>query len=196
MRKNFLLYAAIGALALIGATIYATGYAKAADKGGIVTRAEAEQMFPTNPWTAVYAGIGVGTGALTSDYGIGVDGIAFSGRVGADVQIGRILFGLLADARYDHVSTTYFSADPKEWMVAARAGVLVSDHVLAYGLVGENWLSVSGMKTQGIALGGGLETAVTKNWRLGLEYLHVTYDDIPSAREQTVTARLIFAFPR
>lgn len=195
MIRRALLLAA-GAAALIGAMLIAVPPSYSADKGGIVTRAEAEQMFPTNPWTAIYAGVGVGTGALTSDFGGGVDGIQFSGRIGGDVQISRILFGVLADYRYDHISTTFFTANPTEWMLAARAGILVSDHVLAYGLIGENWLKVNGMHTQGLAAGGGLEVAVTKNWRLGMEYLHVTYDDIPSAREQTVTARLIFAFPR
>ncbi len=181
MRKNFLLYAAIGALALIGATIYATGYAKAADKGGIVTRAEAEQMFPTNPWTAIYGS---------------VDGYQFSGRLGGDVQINRIVLGILAQYGYDHVSLFGSTINPKEVLVAARAGVLITDTALLYGLAGETWLSgVSGLSTHGLTTGGGLEVAMTRNWRVGLEYNHTTYDALSTAQEQSVTARVIFAFP-
>ncbi len=196
MRKNFLLYAAIGALALIGATIYATGYAKAADKGGIVTRAEAEQMFPTNPWTALYGSVGVGTGALTSDaMPIGIEGTAFSARIGGDVQISRILFGVFTNYQWDTVSVFGSSTHPTEWLIAARAGVLVTDSTLVYGLVGSNKLSVSGMDTRGVTVGGGIETALTKHWRLALEYDRTTYSDLPTFQEQVVTARLIFAIP-
>lgn len=183
-------------VALAALAIFVTTKAHAADKNAPpVTRAEAEQMFPTAPWTAVYAGIGIGTGALTTDYGVGVDGYQFSGRIGGDVQISRIVVGVLAQYGYDHVSLLGASLDPKEVLVAARAGVLLTDNVLAYGLAGETWLSVSGMNTHGLTTGGGLEVAMTKNWRLGLEYDHTTYDAIAASREQVIRASLIFAFP-
>ncbi len=169
--------------------------AKAADKNAPVTRAEAEQMFPAAPWTAIYGGLGIGTGALTSDFGFGIDGYQFSGRVGGDIQINRIVIGILAQYGYDHATVFGTSFNPKEALVAARAGVLLSDNVLAYGLVGETWLTVNGFNTHGLTTGGGLEVAMTKNWRVGLEYDHTTYDAIAAAREQSVTARLIFAFP-
>lgn len=173
------------------------GKAHAADKNAPpVTRTEAEQMFPTAPWTAVYAGVGIGTGALTSDFGIGVDGYQFSGRIGGDVQISRIVVGVLAQYGYDHVSLMGTTITPKEMLVAARAGVLVTDTALLYGLAGETWLNgVTGLSTQGLTVGGGIEVAMTKNWRLGLEYDHTVYDAISAAREQSVTGRLIFAFP-
>ncbi len=171
------------------------GKAHAADKGGPVTRAEAEQMFPVAPWTAIYGGLGVGTGALTSDFGFGLDGYQFSGRVGGDIQISRIVIGILAQYGYDHATVLGTSFDPKEALLGARAGVLLSDNVLAYGVVGETWLTVSGLNTHGLTTGGGLEVAMTRNWRVGLEYDHTTYDAIAAAREQSVTARLIFAFP-
>ncbi len=184
-------------VALAALAIFVTTKAHAADKNAPpVTRAEAEQMFPVAPWTAVYAGIGVGTGALTSDFGIGVDGYQFSGRVGGDVQIDRIVIGILAQYGYDHVSLFGTTLNPKETLVAARGGVLMTNQALLYGLVGETWLNgVSGLSTHGLTTGGGIEVAVTKNWRLGMEYDHTVYDAISAAREQTVTGRLIFAFP-
>lgn len=160
-----------------------------------VTRAAAEEAFPTNPWTSVYIAAGVGTGALTSDFGFGVDGYALSGRAGADVQINRIVLGIVGDYQWDHISAGGFSATPKEWGVAGRAGVLVTNDALLYALAGPRWLEVSGMDTKGLMVGGGMEVAMTKNWRLGLEYQHIDWDAISSAREQTVTGRVILAFP-
>jgi opacity protein-like surface antigen len=176
--------------------------APAADKGGPipgVTRAEAEAMFPSNVWTAVYASIGIGTGAMVSDtLGLGVDGYQLSGRIGGDVQINRIVIGLLTDYGFDHTTGVFGNVNPKEWMVAARAGVLVTDSALVYGLAGERWLSQTGLNTQGITVGGGIEVAMTKHWRLDLEYNRTTYDapSLATAVEQTVSGRLILALPR
>lgn len=178
--------------------VFGTHLVRAADKGGPVpgvTRAEADAMFPANPWTAVYAGLGIGTGALTSDYGLGIDGYQVSGRLGADVQISRIVVGIFADLAWDH-TTILGNTNPREYGVGARAGFLVTNDVLLYGAVSERWLQVSGLNTQGIDLAAGLEVASARNWRLGMEYNHVAYDAIAAAREQTVTGRLIFAFPR
>lgn len=184
-------------LAAIAIFLVVNQKAHAADKNAPpVTRAEAEQMFPVAPWTAVYAGIGVGTGALTSDFGIGVDGYQFNGRIGGDVQIDRIVIGILAQYGYDHVSLFGSTINPKETLLAARGGVLVTNQALLYGLVGETWLNgVSGLSTHGLTTGGGIEVAITKNWRVGMEYDHTVFDAISAAREQTVTGRLIFAFP-
>jgi opacity protein-like surface antigen len=194
--KQSWVYWLVGAAVIAAAAFFYLPKAKAADKGGpFPTAAEAAQMFPINSWTAIYAGVGVGTGALTSDFGNGIDGYQLSGRVGGDVQISRILFGIMADYGWDH-TTLLGNTNPKEWMVAARAGVLVAENVLVYGLAGERWLSVTGFNTQGLTMGGGVEVALTKHWRLGLEYDHTTYDAIAASREQTVTARLIFALPR
>ena len=145
--------------------------------------------------TGAVVGIGVGTGALTSPP-FGLDGYQFSGRIGGDVQINRIVLGILAQYGYDHVSLFGSTINPKEVLVAARAGVLITDTALLYGLAGETWLSgVSGLSTHGLTTGGGLEVAMTRNWRVGLEYNHTTYDALSTAQEQSVTARVIFAFP-
>ena len=195
MRK-LITYAAVATASLVGAMLIAAAPTWSADKGGPVTRAEAEAMFPQSPWTAVYGSVSVGTGALTSDaIPIGIEGTAFGARVGADVQISRVLFGVYTNYQWDHVSMFGGSVSPKEWLVAARAGVLVTDHALVYGLVGSNKLRISGMDTRGLATGGGLEVAMTKNWRRGLEYQRTTYDDLPTFHEQVISARLIFAIP-
>ncbi len=195
MRK-LLTYAAVGIAALAGAMLIGTTSTWSADKGGVVTRAEAEQMFPTQPWTAIYGAVGAGVGTLTSDaVPFGVEGTKFSARIGADVQISRILFGVLTDYSWDRVSGFGSSVSPKEWLLAVRGGVLVTNDALIYGLVGSNRLSISGMDTRGVLFGGGAEIAITKNWRLSLEYNQVSYDDLPTFTERTTTARLIFAFP-
>lgn len=195
IKRNKIAWLVAALVAIAGAYLFLGPKAHAADKGGIVTRAEAEQMFPTNPWTAVYASAGIVTGSLTSDFGVGVDGWGVSGRVGADVQIAKLLIGFLGDFQWDHVNLAGANLSAKEYGGAARAGFLATENVLIYGLVGEKWLSVAGANTQGLWTGGGVEVAVTKNWRLGMEYGHQTWDAIPAAREQTVQGRLIFAFP-
>lgn len=186
------------ALAAMAGSILVIQPSFAADKGGPipgVSRAEAEQMFPSKPWTAFYVSAGVGTGALTSDFGGGVDGWFVGARAGGDVQIDKLVIGGFCDGQWDHVNLGTITA--QEYGCGARAGFLVSPSTLVYGLVEQKWLYISNNlgNTKGIDVGGGMEVALTPHWRLGMEYNHVNWDKFTAAREQTVMARLIFALP-
>jgi opacity protein-like surface antigen len=202
LKENKLLAGVITVLVALAIFMFAHSKGWAADKGGPipgVSRAEAEQMFPTAPWTAFYVSAGVVTGSLTSDYGIGVDGWGINGRAGADVQLDKLVFGGFCDAQWDHVNTSFLgtTVSAQEYGCGARAGVLPTPSTLVYGLVGYKWLYLSNNlgNTKGIDVGGGIETAVTKHWRLALEYNHIEWDALSAAREQTVMGRVIFAFP-
>ncbi len=116
MRKNFLIYAAAGALALIGATIYATTYAKAADKGGKIPTAGEANIFADAPvapvsWTGVYVGAAYGYGAADGVLSNTVPSASFDGLsatgsfenviLGARVQIPHSFLVLGARGGYE-----------------------------------------------------------------------------------------------
>ncbi len=145
MRKNFLIYAAAGALALIGATLYATGYAKAADKGKIPA-AGPENIFADAPvapvsWTGVYVGAAYGYGAADAALSTvpafaGLDGLSATGSfanvlLGARVQIPHTFLVLGARGGYEwsqqelsaHIGTTSANVGiDKGWFADAIVG--------------------------------------------------------------------------
>lgn len=186
----------IAAIALgLAATIAAPGV----DAEGLPTRAAAPAAAAEAPpsWSGVYGSVQTGVVAAVADPIYGVDGYSYGGRAGADLQIDRIVLGVLADYNWMHVTAFSTSVDATEWKVGGRAGLLLSSHTLAYGLVARSELDVDGMgKTQGLAIGGGIEAMMHKNWTARLEYLRTTYDDIGGdARSHSVTLGLAYRFP-
>ena len=84
--------------------------------------------------------------------------------------------------------------------VAGRAGFLVTDHVLLYGLVGWSWAEAEvgyfeGCEpvtcdnleyaesewTDGLTYGAGAEMIVWNNLSLGVEYRHIDFDDVEAS---------------
>jgi outer membrane immunogenic protein len=164
-------------------------------------------------WTGFYVGGQVGYGNTAHNLevtatdnkdtmsafvdGLNGSGIFAGGTIGADLQRGKMVFGVFADynfsaveatagASYNSVEMLKASAkDGDSWLVAARMGYLVNDHSLIYVLGGYGQqdmtyaVSMAGsadyskdVTFSGWTLGAGGEVAITNNIFLGLEYQH------------------------
>ena len=141
-------------------------------------------------------------GTVLETEGLGATGTAFGVGVGCDYQMARMVFGAFADMDwYDadwsltSPTTGFISAGfgiDKAWTVGGRVGVLLSNSTLAYGLIGWSQLDMTpatltvGLltasaplgSTDGMVVGGGIETEIIKSVRLKLEYRYAMYDDI------------------
>ncbi len=172
-------------------------YAKAADKGGApVTAAEAARLAPTNPWSACHAGVTIGVVAGVMDPIYGVDGYQYGGALGCDLQINQLVIGAFTDYSWKHVTAFGNGVDGNAWTFGGRAGFLVNSSTLLYGLVGRSQLRIDGMgETNGLAIGGGIETLLRPDVSVALEYRRSTYDDITDGREHTVGVRLSYRVP-
>jgi outer membrane immunogenic protein len=125
--------------------------------------------------------------------GLNSRGFIGGGRIGYDFQLGRFVAGPFADYNFSNIdselkigsqSATVEKGD--EWTLGGRAGLLVTPATLIYGLVGytqTNYaLHASGagklgdQDFKGLTGGAGIETALTKNLFIGLEYQHTWYD--------------------
>jgi outer membrane immunogenic protein len=132
------------------------------------------------------------------------DGIAYYGRVGADVQRGNFVVGVVGEFGKAEIrdSVTAFSTTPAfytitrklnwEASVRGRAGY-AADTTLFYATGGvgyadidnsfttgntANTFTANGNKKQwGITAGGGIEQKIGRNFSVGLEYLFHRYED-------------------
>lgn len=124
---------------------------------------------------------------------LGQKGFGVGGQVGCDLKQGMFVAGLFADYTWNKANTTVTVLGTpvmsvpygSEWSVGGRAGVNVGPALL-YGLVAYTVaqernatmmgipLGIGGPK--GVALGAGLEYAVTHNTILSVEYRHVAFD--------------------
>ena len=211
--------------------VFLGGPAKAADK--------------TN-WTGCYAGASLGYSAghhnagldMTGVGSVDVDGLSTQGMVvsphiGCDLQLDRVVVGGFADYSWHNDSEFSITADipglftgdvaktaiDHEWSVGGRAGFLVNDDLLAYGLVAYSKMSMDDLtglggtpieysyeirEMTGWALGGGLEASLGNGWFLKGEYRYTMYDVetvnlIPDALDLDIesdvqTARLGFSY--
>jgi opacity protein-like surface antigen len=102
-----------------------------------------------------------------------------------------LVIGGLVDYDWKNLTVGNHTITPTAWDFGARAGVLVNQNTLVYGLVTRPTLSVSGMSDQtGLGFGGGVETTLNNNFTVSLEYLRETYANLPTAREHDVMVRL------
>jgi outer membrane immunogenic protein len=159
---------------------------------------------PSYDWTGFYAGGALGAGSVVHDLtinpgggiidanGIGGEGVFGEASVGYDHDFGTWVAGIMFDARYSGISTDINAAalgfDAK---LEADYGLKVNESTLAYVLGGYSWqhfdinATVVGAPStssvdwgsSGFSLGGGLETAVTDNMTVGLEYRYSQYAD-------------------
>lgn len=151
------------------------------------------------PWTGCGVGIMGGVSATNVEVGFtglgSVDGLSADGwqggaGIGCDVQFDRIVVGMFADWQWIdadfEVSTPgpSFAAGLKDaWTVGGRAGFVVGDRTLIYGLVGYTQASsdssLSGAPApdfSGYVLGAGMEAFVASNVTLKGEYRASLYD--------------------
>ncbi|HEX8381889.1 MAG TPA: hypothetical protein VF592_00795 [Sphingomonas sp.] len=134
------------------------------------------------------------------------DGIEYYGKVGFDVQAGKIVFGALGEFGRAEIrdSVSAFSTTPAayiltrkiEWEATARArlGFVAGRSTLFYGTGGGGYVSldrdfrsignsanafeVRGKRRQfGFVAGGGVEQMIGNNFSIGLEYLFHQYQD-------------------
>jgi outer membrane immunogenic protein len=178
------------------ATILVAGSASAAD---LPVKAPLQApAFLASPWDGLYIGGNVGFGstdfnttarvlgasAATSVTGSGVVGGV---QAGYNKQFGTFVLGLETDFDGTSISNTTDGVSTKlPWFgtTRVRAGFLLTPVLLfygtggvAYGHVEQSGLGVS-VTTPGVgwAAGGGLQYALTPQWSIGAEYLHVDLD--------------------
>lgn len=122
------------------------------------------------------------TEVIGTSLDLGSTGTAASIGLGCDYQLDRVVIGGLA--RYELGVDTGSVAggllkweQDRKWMVAARAGFLVNEGLLAYGLVGVHGLNQSldiatisaDAKPTGMVLGIGAEAMLSKHISIRLE---------------------------
>lgn len=168
-----------------------------------------EELRPaTYDWTGVSAGVFVASNAVEGKFdasplcGCGVDDVSMSGigfatglRVGADYQVGEVVFGAIADwslgaeiARNDHGTVKSFLKTNHIGTLRGRVGWALDDTLL-YATGG---LAIAEMEfggetatakdsksewTNGFALGAGMEHALSDNFTVGFEYLYVKFGE-------------------
>ncbi len=192
MIRKTLLYAA--------AAVAIAGPVSAADLA--VKAPGAAPAFIASPWDGLYIGANLGFGstdfsATASIFGLtGTDSVTGSGvvggvQVGYNKQFGTFVLGVETDFDGTSISNTTGGVETKlPWFgtTRVRAGFLVNPALLFYGTGGVAYghaeisgagasLTVPGV---GWAAGAGLQYALTPQWSVGAEYLHVDLEG-PSA---------------
>lgn len=128
--------------------------------------------------------------------GVNSHGVIGGGQIGYDQQVGSWVVGLFGNYNFSGMETDVsfdeFSAKIEkddEWTAGIRAGRLLSERTMLYGLIGytrTDYLftaspDVDGLKDKvtfdGVTFGAGLEHAVTNNVFLGIEGTHTIYGD-------------------
>ncbi len=155
-------------------------------------------------WTGFYVGINGGGAFGQSNWtdanpvlfpatgNFTVDGVLVGGTVGANYQLGNVVFGVEADGDWSNFSGTTFNGScgggvgcqtNSNWLATARGRVGYAwDRVLVYGTAGgalANVQAAAGLfpfssSTQaGWTAGAGIEYAFAPNWTAKVEYLFV-----------------------
>ena len=128
--------------------------------------------------------------------GVNSHGVIGGGQIGYDQQVGSWVFGVFGSYNFSGMETDIsfdeFSAKIEkddEWTAGIRAGRLLSERTMLYGLIGYTQTDyqftaspdVKGLKDKvtfdGVTFGAGLEHALTQNVFLGIEGSHTIYGD-------------------
>ncbi|RVD48575.1 porin family protein [Mesorhizobium sp. M8A.F.Ca.ET.023.02.2.1] len=154
---------------------------------------------PAYNWSGFYIGGGLGAGASVHQIeipplggakfnGLGGEGVLGELNVGYDHDFGSWVAGIMVDARYSGMTSkldlgggsinvdTDYGFD-----VLGRAGMKMNESTLAYALAGYSWQhfdlnasdpvgDILDWGSSGFSVGGGLETAISSNVTLGVEY--------------------------
>ncbi|AZO68550.1 MULTISPECIES: outer membrane protein [unclassified Mesorhizobium] len=178
----------------------AANYRFGAQNGGV-----ASFEAPAYNWTGFYIGGAGGAGASVHQIDVPPVGLEFNGvggegvfgelNVGYDHDFGSWVAGVMVDARYSGMTTeldlgggsvnldTDYGFD-----VLARVGMKVNESTLAYVLGGYSWqhfdLNASSpigdildWDSSGFSVGAGLETAMSSNVTVGLEYRYSQFSE-------------------
>lgn len=118
-----------------------------------------------------------GSGSLEGFGAAGVGGTAFAGY---DLTVGGAFVGVEANA--DLNTADALGVDAKwGWGASARAGFKINDSTGAYGRVGYQRSKIGAVGFgsdwgDGVRFGGGVETGLTENTSLRVEFNHVNYE--------------------
>jgi iron complex outermembrane receptor protein len=170
-------------------------------KGGQASWTSA--TLPAANWAGIYLGVNGGftfggsawsdsvTGGSSGSFG--TSGFVFGGTVGANYQMGSLVFGVEGDGDWARASgfgtftATSLCAGgcltTNTWLSTARGRVgYAFDQFLVYGTAGAAFGNVrasfsegamSGVNKTGWAVGAGIEVALGRNWSAKAEYLFV-----------------------
>jgi outer membrane immunogenic protein len=183
------------ALGLVGASLLLAGPALAADLGKPAPYKAPAPAYIASPWDGLYIGGNVGYGETSFEF----PGATFHGngvvggfQVGYNKQYGTFVLGLETDLDLTSIKTTNFGVTDKlPWFgtTRGRVGFLLNPSWLlyatggvAYGRLEESGFGES-VKVGGVgwAAGAGVQYALTPQWSIGAEYLHVELDHISSS---------------
>ncbi len=176
--------------------------AQAADANMPYTKAPAAaQAFS---WTGVYVGgnVGYGWGTASVDSlnrSLSPSGVNGGGQVGYNYQINHFVLGAEGDFQgadhHDSISGGNANLEAKsDWYATIRGraglafgqfmpfvtgGIAFADSKLDTNVTGAggNITASASHTLTGYAVGGGLEYAITNNWTIRGEYLHLGFDD-------------------
>lgn len=168
--KHFIRYALIISFAVLGFS---------AAKAGASTFLEPQQ---SRTWTGGYAGISVGSYEQNVNLE-GLDLFADRGYVGGvhagyDQQLGRFVYGARVSYNWILENGSEFTDAKNSWDVILRAGPLITQDTLIYGLVGygeitnDDTADVTGWKW-----GVGIEHKLYSNVHLSVEYQRLFAED-------------------
>jgi outer membrane immunogenic protein len=191
-------------VALSPATTLLAPDAAAADLGGGRRGKIADytpEPLPTPfTWAGLYVGVHAGYGWSSIDWQEGIfsgsqdgDGWLAGGQIGFNLQSGRLVYGLEADATGSWIeggNADSGHATQLLYSVRARLGMSTSDNRwLFYVTGGAAWadmeyanIASSGYSDThfGWVAGAGIERALTPNVTARLEYLHYDFDSLTS----------------
>lgn len=166
-------------------------------------------------WTGCYVGAAAGYATATTEAsldvatfpsvatidGLSADDASITGQVGCDAQLSRVVLGVWGSYTVGDLETSVSLGAPlpggdlfnvaieDRWAIGARAGYLLSNDVLLYGLVGYTEAKTSSLDTplfgasfavpdlEGIIYGGGVELSLTDGLYLQVQYTYADYND-------------------
>lgn len=125
------------------------------------------------------------------------DGVTYGIVAGVDAPVAKgVIVGAEATLEDSTVKGLGISAS-RELGLAVRAGVKLTDSVLAYGKVGyakarfEAAGTNAGVSLEGVRYGGGIEYAVTKNLYANVEYRRSEYENGVGGRNGVLVGAVI-----
>jgi outer membrane immunogenic protein len=154
--------------------------------------AKAPVVIPVYNWTGFYLGLngggGFGGSSWTPTGSFNLSGGLVGGTVGYNYQVGQAVFGVEGDIDWTNISGSTNNACPpgcttsNTWLSTVRGRLgYAADRFMPYvtgGLaMGNIRASVPGFAggsatNAGWTLGGGIETAISRNWSVKAEYLY------------------------
>jgi hypothetical protein len=134
-------------------------------------------------WTGCYGGVLGSYNALVEDGGgDGAEGPGIAGTLGCDLQRGNFVLGALVEYGFTRFDFYGSDIDAEGWAVGGRAGVIVLDNALLYGVV--KWTDLDFSEdgyddygASGPVVGGGAEIPLGSGLFGRVEYNYAMLDD-------------------